>query len=105
MKQRFHFFACCFVGIAFFVLPKLSFAAGDRYWVGGSGNWSNTAHWSVTSGGTGGASLPDSQTSCYFDANSFSGAAQTVSLCPTKITGAEPPGGVTSAVNRVSRRR
>src|SRR5271154_3715510 len=80
MKQRFHFLACCFIGIAFFVLPKLSFAAGDRYWVGGSGEWSNTAHWSRTSGGSGGASLPDSQTSCFFDANSFSGASQTVAL-------------------------
>jgi len=80
MKQRFHFLACCFIGIAFFVLPKLSFAAGDRYWVGGSGKWSNTAHWSATSGGSGGASLPDSQTSCFFDANSFSGASQSVAL-------------------------
>src|SRR6202050_3811243 len=80
MKQRFHFLARCFVGIAFFVFPTLSFAAGDRYWVGGSGTWSNTAHWSSTSGGSGGASLPDSQTSCFFDVNSFSGASQTVAL-------------------------
>jgi hypothetical protein len=80
MKLRLHFSACCFAVIAFFVLPKLSFAAGDRYWVGGSGQWSNTAHWSTTSGGSGGASLPDSQTSCFFDANSFSGASQTVAL-------------------------
>lgn len=80
MKKRFHFSALCFVGIAFLVMPKLSFAAGDRYWVGGSGKWSNTAHWSMTSGGSGGASLPDSQTSCFFDANSFSGASQTIAL-------------------------
>jgi hypothetical protein len=30
----------------------------DRYWVGGSGSWSNTAKWSTTSGGAGGASVP-----------------------------------------------
>ena len=43
-----------------------------RYWVGDTGNWSDTAHWSLTSGGAGGASVPDSSTSVYFDANSFS---------------------------------
>jgi hypothetical protein len=30
----------------------------DRYWVGGSGNWSDTDHWSFTSGGYGGSSVP-----------------------------------------------
>lgn len=32
----------------------------DRYWVGGSGNWTDTAKWSTTSGGAGGASVPTS---------------------------------------------
>jgi len=30
-----------------------------RYWVGGSGNTNDTAHWATSSGGTGGASVPD----------------------------------------------
>ena len=30
----------------------------QRYWVGGSGNWSDSTHWSESSGGPGGASVP-----------------------------------------------
>ncbi len=30
----------------------------DRYWVGDGGNWSDTAHWSLSNGGAGGASVP-----------------------------------------------
>ena len=30
----------------------------NRYWVGGTGNWSQTAHWSSSSGGTNGCSVP-----------------------------------------------
>ncbi len=35
-------------------------ASGQRtkYWVGGSGHWSNAAHWSLNAGGTGGAGAP-----------------------------------------------
>lgn len=45
----------------------------SRYWVGGTGNWSDAAnHWSDTSGGTPGAGfLPTSADDVYFDANSF----------------------------------
>lgn len=45
----------------------------SRYWVGGTGNWSDaTNHWSDTSGGTPGAGfLPTSADDVYFDANSF----------------------------------
>lgn len=43
----------------------------DRFWVGGTGNWSdNTNHWSATSGGAPGASLPTSADNAIFDANS-----------------------------------
>lgn len=44
-----------------------------RFWVGGSGIWdaSNTANWSTTSGGAGGASVPTS--SDYVTINSLSG--------------------------------
>lgn len=41
-----------------------------RYWVGGSGNVSDTAHWSTTSGGAGGASVPNSGEDAIFDAAS-----------------------------------
>ncbi len=46
-----------------------------RYWVGGSGTWSstNTANWSASSGGAGGASVPTSADDVVFDANSYGG--------------------------------
>jgi hypothetical protein len=50
-----------------------------RYWVGGSGTWdaTNTANWSTTSGGAGGASVPNSADNAII--NSASGAG-TVTL-------------------------
>ena len=47
----------------------------DRYWILGAGTWSsgNTANWSTTSGGTGGASVPTSADACIFDAGSGTG--------------------------------
>lgn len=45
----------------------------DRYWVGGTGNWSGTTHWSATSGGASGASEPVPADNVYFDANSGTG--------------------------------
>ncbi len=48
--------------------------AGTRYWVGGAGNWSQTAHWSATSGGAGGCSVPMGTTTVQFDANSGGGS-------------------------------
>jgi hypothetical protein len=38
-----------------------------RYWVGGTGNWNDTARWSTSSGGSGGASLPRSHDDVVFD--------------------------------------
>jgi hypothetical protein len=46
----------------------------DRYWVGGSGNWSDTNRWSTSSGGGGGASVPTSADNVIFDAGSNVGA-------------------------------
>ncbi|GEM_PF-3769849 len=47
----------------------------DRYWVGGTGNWSDAAnHWAATSGGLPGAgNLPVAGDSVFFDSNSGSG--------------------------------
>jgi len=47
--------------------------AVDHYWVGGTGNWSNTAHWSTTSGGAGGAAAPTTSDNVFFDSNSGTG--------------------------------
>lgn len=47
----------------------------NRYWVGGSGTWdgSNTANWSTTSGGAGGASVPTNVDAVLIDSLSGSG--------------------------------
>jgi len=44
-----------------------------RYWINGSGNWSDTSHWSNLSGGSGGYSAPTSANEVYFDVNSGTG--------------------------------
>src|SRR5690554_1530296 len=56
--------------------------ANKYYWVGGSGNWNDYAtHWATASGGTEfQIQVPSSVDSVYFDANSFTGAGQTVTL-------------------------
>lgn len=56
------------------------FGQESRFWVGGSGKWSDTNHWAVTSGGEPGAAVPESGTSVVFDENSFSGGRSTVTL-------------------------
>jgi hypothetical protein len=69
----------------------------DRYWVGGTGNWSDTNRWSATSGGGSGASVPTSADNVIFDASSnvgtgaftvtVDGNTTTPSLCDNFSTG------------------
>jgi len=47
----------------------------NRFWVGGTGNWSDTARWSATSGGAGGASVPGTNDAAIFNASSGAGTA------------------------------
>ena len=55
-------------------------AARSLFWVGNSGNWSDAAHWSLSSGGPGGECIPTAQDSVRFDANSFTVTSQVVNL-------------------------
>jgi len=57
--------------------------ATNLYWIGGTGNWNDNTHWSLTSGGAGGAALPTSADNVFFDANSFSAPSQTVTINST----------------------
>ncbi len=51
----------------------------NRFWVGDGGNWSDNAnHWSASTGGAPNASKPTSSDNVFFDVNSFSAGAQTV---------------------------
>ncbi len=57
--------------LVLFVFIVVSVSAADRYWVATtSSNWNNTANWSASSGGPGGASVPGFSDVVYFDANS-----------------------------------
>jgi hypothetical protein len=68
---------------------NITFAAADttpRYWVLGTGTWTNTstANWATSSGGGGGASAPTIETNVIFDASSNVGTgAFTVTLSGT----------------------
>lgn len=50
-------------------------STATKYWVGNGGNWSDVSHWSLFSGGLGGANYPDSSNAVIFDANSFDTSA------------------------------
>lgn len=55
----------------------------SRFWVGGTGTWdaSTTTHWSATTGGAGGASVPTTTDDVFVDANSGVGTI-TLSVGP-----------------------
>ncbi len=53
----------------------------DRYWFGDGGNWTDTAHWGTGTNGAGApAAAPSISDDVFFDANSFSNPAQTVTV-------------------------
>ena len=68
--------------IIFFGCQVHSFAQTNYYWVGGTGNWSDsTNHWATSSGGTDFHSqLPSEMDTVYFDTNSFNGSDQIVTI-------------------------
>lgn len=51
-----------------------------RFWIGGTGNWTDTTHWAVSSGGTSGADVPTSSDDVFIDSNSGFGGGGTISL-------------------------
>lgn len=51
------------------------------YWIGGAGNWSESNHWSLTSGGTSGTCVPSLNDDVVFDnASGFTAATQVVNV-------------------------
>jgi hypothetical protein len=54
--------------------------ASTAYWIGGTGNWDDVNHWSASSGGAPSGCMPTLLDNVFFDANSFTGAGQKVSL-------------------------
>ncbi len=75
------------VSFAFLLVVFTIFGAqaGRYYWVGGSGNWSDTSHWATNSGGAVFYSvLPGITDTVFFDANSFSANGKVVRIDTTK---------------------
>src|SRR5665647_1412022 len=62
-------------------------ASLSLYWVGGTGNWDDPTHWSVSSGGVGGACLPTAIDDVYFDEKSFNATGQTVTINQSNAIG------------------
>lgn len=58
----------------------LTVNATARYWVGNSGLWTDAAHWSLSSGGVGGATVPTILHEVFVDENSFSTAGQIIKV-------------------------
>ena len=74
----------------------------NRYWVGGSGNWdATTTHWSATSGGASGASVPTLSDDVIFDtlsnATLYTVTLLTAPVCASVTVGAPLTGAVTVA--------
>lgn len=53
-----------------FVINQPSLVGTTLYWIGGSGDWNDKAHWSTSSGGPGGACIPFIADDVVFNANS-----------------------------------
>ncbi|MEO6884517.1 MAG: gliding motility-associated C-terminal domain-containing protein [Bacteroidia bacterium] len=54
--------------------------AGNLYWIGGSGSWTDASHWSATSGGIHGFFVPTANDNVFFDKNSFNWGNETVQI-------------------------
>ena len=68
----------------FLALNPSATIAASKYWVTyngtGTGNWSDSHHWATSSNGTGGAAIPTSSDIVYFNASSFNGPNQVVTI-------------------------
>jgi hypothetical protein len=76
-------------------------AARTLYWVGGTGNWNDTARWSTASGGGGGAALPTSVDAVIFNAASnataYTSTVNATSRCGSLTIAGPASGNVTLA--------
>lgn len=55
-----------------FIFLASNIFALDYYWVGGTGNWSDINHWTITSGGTIlHTTVPSSTDDVFFDSKAY----------------------------------
>lgn len=62
-----------FVSVIPFQVSAAHCSGANRFWVLGAGNWSDTNHWSATSGGAPGVSVPGITNPVFFDTLSGAG--------------------------------
>ena len=71
------------------------------YWVGGTGNWSDTARWSTSSGGASGAAVPTSLDDVVFNslsnATAYTATINVASRCSTLTIAGPASGNITLA--------
>jgi alpha-tubulin suppressor-like RCC1 family protein len=70
-----------------FIFCSFLSIAEEYYWIGGSGNWDNTARWSLTSGGTTAGALPTAADTVYFNALSGPAGFTVTMNVPVTVTG------------------
>ena len=76
-------------------------AARTLYWVGGTGNWSDTARWSLGSGGAGGQAIPTSLDDVVFDnlsnATAYTATVNVTARCKSLTVAGPASGNLTFA--------
>lgn len=91
--------------IVLFLLTTNVLFSADFYWIGGPGNWSNTARWSHTSGGTPAGIFPTAADNVFFDANSGLDSATAIAVVDINVTVADfnfnPNSGQLNATGRI----
>lgn len=88
-----------------YIVDNLTLHNASRYWVGGTGTWDNstTTHWSGTTGGAGGSSVPGASDTVTLDGASGGGTV-TLNYAPTitSITGGAHTGTFDTANNNMT---
>ena len=74
----------------------------DRYWVGGTGNWSDTARWSTSSGGASGASVPTSADKVIFNDSSAAGTFTVTIDTASAVCGEFTASGITLTARKMT---
>jgi len=91
-----------FLALCFLIAALVQANAASRFWVGGTGTWdaSDTTHWSATSGGAGGVSVPGSGDTVTLDASSGGGTVTVnTTVTVTSITAGAFTGTLDFAAN------
>lgn len=76
----------------------------NRYWVGGTGNWSDaTNHWATASNGSpGSGNLPTSSDNVFFDNNSAAGTFTVTIDTASAVCGAFDASGITNSARKMT---